>query len=275
MADFMKILKSILAFFALTFVVAAVAGLIFIRTHGKAVLEKVLTRSFKKNVDIGTLTYIPPLTLIADNLKIEDDFLAQKATVELKAGSVASYVKHKLMATPMDLEIRNLWIERGYLTYSLALSEKMMVIKARDVELVVENLTVPLKDENTSFNFKGVLVDSAVPIPGDRVEALGWVNYIKRDLEATTKLLNENGDASLTAQAQSKNNDMIVVGKVVLKSLPSFSLEEGKNRGALEEIIAQTVEAMNVVVQADFSFKTKMDAFKLEQVSFSGNVSSQ
>ncbi len=271
----MKILKSILAVIAVILVVGSVAGLIFIRTHGKAVLEKVLSRSFDKKVTIDTLTYIPPLTLVIDALRVEKDFYADKATVELKPGSVAFYIKHKLNAAPIDLEIKSIWIEKAKVSYPLLLPSKTIILNAKDVEFVAENVTVPLKDEKTAFSLKGVLVDTTVPMVGDRIEAAGWVNYVKKDMDATAKLFNPEGRASLTAKAVSADNDMQVAGTAILNSRPLFKSDGEKNKSALEQVISQAVEAMQVVVTANFSFTTKMDKFKIEQVSFTGNVSAQ
>ena len=110
--------------------------------------------------------------------------------------------------------------------------------------------------------------------PGSTIKSEGWIDLARRDLDGQVLVLEKGDRIGLNAHAVAKNNDLSVTGKVLAKNL--FSTEQkDKLEGKVDDFVLSALSNIGVEIGADFSFKTKLDDFHIDEISFSGSVSTQ
>jgi len=172
-----------------------------------------------------------------------------------------------------EVSIKHLIFKQGQFQYTNSSIHKDFSFTMEDVYLKAENLVFPSRSGQTSFHIVGRLIKEGSPLSGSSVEAHGWVDIAQRDMEAKIEVVEADGSVGMTAVAASKNNDMEVKGEIKFQNiLMGADKEEPSDASAVNNLISNALSSAGVEIGAQFSFKTKMDDFRPEQVSFSGKV---
>jgi hypothetical protein len=170
--------------------------------------------------------------------------------------------------------IKQLVFKQGRFQYTNRSIDKDFSFSMEDVYLNAEQVSLPLRAGRTDFNVSGRLVKKGNPLSGSSVQGDGWADIVQRNMEAKIEIIEADGSVGMTAQAVSENNDMQVQGEVKFQSIfmEKEKEEASDDSSAVNNLIFDALSSAGVSIGAKFSFKTKMDDFRPEQVSFSGNV---
>ncbi|MBI5024807.1 MAG: hypothetical protein HZC18_07425 [Candidatus Omnitrophica bacterium] len=255
----MNTLKKIFIGCVIIVVLAAVAASIYVKLYGKALLEAELSRSLQKQVRLETIAYQFPFGVRAGNVRIDPDFSAGEV--------LAQFAPSSLWAEPR--RVTRVVVNGGVYSY-IGRGENPMRFRVEDIHLAAGELLIPLSPVHTNFKFDGHLAQERNPLSGSRVESSGWVDWVKKDMEGTLRVVDPSGHAGLTAQAVSRNNDMTVTGDLKMTSLPAVT--RSTDAAAINELISGVLSAAGVEIGARFSFKTKMDDLQISNIAFSGKV---
>jgi len=171
------------------------------------------------------------------------------------------------------ISIKRLILKQGLFQYKNSSIDKDFSFAMEDVYLKVDRLVFPVEEGKTNFNISGRLVKEGNPLSGSSVEGHGWVDIVQRDMEARVEVVEADGSVGMTAEAFSKNNDMEVKGEIKFQNILMGTDRKGSTEAStVNNLISSALSSAGVEIGAKFSFKTKMDDFRPEQVSFSGNV---
>ncbi len=172
-----------------------------------------------------------------------------------------------------EISITKLIVKQGRLKYRDGLTEKGFSFDLENIQLEAWKLAFPLKPEKSKFKVAANLVKKGNPLSGSHVNGSGWIDAVSRDMEATMEVVEANGAVGLTADAVSRNNDMNVTGQIKMQNL-IWGIDEkvSSDASAINDLILNALSSSGIEIGAKFSFRTKMDNFQIEQVSFTGNV---
>jgi len=171
------------------------------------------------------------------------------------------------------VSIEHLVFSQGRFQYTNSSINKNFSFAMEDVYLYARHLVFPFEVGRTKFKISGRLIKEGNPLSGSSVEGHGWVDIVKRDMEARIEVVEADGSVGMTAEAVSKNNDMEVKGEIKFQNiLMGASKEDPSDTTTVNNLISSVLSSAGVEIGANFSFKTKMDNFRPEQVSFSGSV---
>lgn len=172
-----------------------------------------------------------------------------------------------------EVLIKHLVLSQGRFEYANSSIDKDFSFAMEDVYLKAENLVFPAQSGQTNFNIVGRLIKEGNPLSGSSVEAHGWVDIVQRNMEARVEVVEADGSVGMTAEAVSKNNDMEVKGEIKFQNiLMGVGKGDSSDASAVNNLISSALSSAGVEIGAQFSFKTKMDDFQPEQISFSGKV---
>lgn len=166
-------------------------------------------------------------------------------------------------------------------------SEQSVPVVFEGFNCKAKRIAVPPMAVVTEFDLESVVPGrDEVPEKG-QIKGKGWFDLVNKDMKAdiTVEGLDSNLFSSftsggpnkflkntlinLTVNAESKSNDMTVNCKVKVKEL---RLGEEKNeKASLEDYILQGLRSMGEGIELKFSFKTRMDDFKLNSISLTGD----
>ncbi|MBI5150740.1 MAG: hypothetical protein HZA28_08240 [Candidatus Omnitrophica bacterium] len=256
----MNTLKKILIACVVAVVLAVVAASVYVKLYGKALLEQALSGSLKKEVRFESVAYQFPFGVRVGNVRIEPDFSANEILAQFAPGS--------LLAEPR--RVTQVVIHGGTYSY-VGKGESPLRFRVEDMRLEASDILIPLASVHTSFKFWGRLAQEKNPLSGSRVESSGWVDWVKKDMEGTLQVVDPSGHAGLTAQAVSKNNDMVVTGDLKMSGLQQ-SVAPSQGASDVNQLISGVLSAAGIEIGAKFSFKTKMDDLEITNIGFSGKV---
>jgi len=329
----MKVIKRLLLWFTILFILFFVAASFYIKAYGKGLVEEALNAALKRDVVLGEASYHFPLGFRAQDVRIAQstgggDFLeAQSVIIQLapeaiyqrrlvfdsviftKPSIVIKDVKkpeeesqeqarrYGMVVPPVQPEIssdqgsspvvrssrdkngqtevtiKRFVIKQGRLQYVNGLTEKGFSFNLEDVQLKAKQLAFPSAPGRSEFSVSARLVKEGTPLSGSNVEGHGWVDVMKRAMEARVEVVEENGIVGLTAKAVAKDNDMNVTGEIRMHNLlRGVSKQASSDASTVNDLVLNALSSAGVEIGAQFSFKTKMDDFQVGQVSFSGNV---
>ncbi len=173
------------------------------------------------------------------------------------------------------LEIDSLTARKGVLHFTDLTTDKEFRISLEDVALLLQNFHFPWEDVNTSFEVRAGMLKSSLPLSGSNLAAQGWFNIPQKDLNADLRVAESDGRMALSAKAVSVANNLTVTGNIKVKDLtaglakPNVPAQKPFN---FEQLVFNAIQSSGIEVDADFHFKTRMDAFEIGAVSFSGNL---
>ena len=151
---------------------------------------------------------------------------------------------------------------------------KKFSFRLKHVRLEIKDLVLPLKPVQTSFDFSGILAEDTPALASSEVKGRGWVNWPTRDMRGDFYFADKNGQTAVTANVVSKDNDMTVEGKFNARNFKFGSGKKKDKASDVQNAVLGTLSSMGFEIGAQFAFKTQMDNFKVDAISFSGMVQS-
>lgn|GEM_PF-2487515 len=167
-------------------------------------------------------------------------------------------------------------------------------ITLRNIDFRLRDAGFPLGPGKTRFDCRAFLVLADASSLAGKIEGRGWVDFARKDMQAKLTVSDLDGKVfspyygeslnsdlqhivvDLSVDLESRRNDMAVRGKLVTKD---FILNAQKDKElssfSVENLILGGLQSAAKEIVIDFKFKTKMDDFKIESISFSGNVFNQ
>lgn len=273
-------------------------------------IEGALTRSLKKNFSMATIHYQFPFGFEAGGVECENIFSAKRVEAQLNLFSLFQGrlgILYALIENPVvtieqkekaitgekgtenpfpvsrgpapdpsqkfEVVLGKVMLHNGRIIYRKELLDKTYHFIIEEARLHIEQLVLPLRAVKTKFNLTGRLTSDMLPFGGNRVEGSGWANISRKDMQAKLLIIEPNGNETLRADLVSRDNDLTVKGDVKIKQLASWGKKEGADSSSINDLVFDSLSNLGVEIGAQFSFKTKMDDFKLDAISFSGNVS--
>jgi len=238
---------------------------------------------YQKRLVFDSVVFVKPLIVIEKIKKSEDTsderirrygVVVPPDNSDLSAtDNVPDSKKNPSKNKQTEVSIKQLILKQGRFQYINSSIDKDFSFSMEDVHLKAKHLIFPLKAGRTNFNISGRLVKKGNPLSGSSVEGYGWVDIIQRDMEVKVEVIEADGSVGMIAEAVSRNNDMDVSGEVKFQNIfMGNSNQNPSDSSAVNKLIFDALSSAGVKVGAKFSFKTKMDDFRPEQISFSGNV---
>lgn len=170
-------------------------------------------------------------------------------------------------------DVRRLVIREGALLYKDAPQDGDFSFELNYVRIDARNLVFPFESKQTRFRLSGVLKEGSTPVGGSRVDGHGWIDVVKKDLNAEVQIIDPEGKPAMEVMAVSLNNDMSVNGHVKLGNfLKGVSSKKPADEKSVNDLLLNAFSSMGVEVDADFSFRTKMDDFQVRDIGISGNI---
>jgi len=243
-------------------VVIAAGGLIglevFVTTKGRVLAEQRIQEELKRPVKIGEAHWMFPLGVIFKEVDIEGLLRVKQAKAFF---NVSNFQKGRF-------DIRHVIIDQG----EAIVEQKGVKILIKDIHADIRNLAYPLESLQTLVDVNGRLEGESFPLSGSRLIGQGWVNLKKKDLLMQVRMKDVSGKEVLRSGLKALDNDMTVAGKVNLAGFVKQSLSTQKMDDSMQSLVFGVLGQKGLDTMASFSFQTKMDAFKLEKISFSGKI---
>jgi uncharacterized protein involved in outer membrane biogenesis len=179
----------------------------------------------------------------------------------------------KAEASGKSFEIIRLTVKNGRFHYQDDREGGDFSFGLRDVGMNVQGLSFPPKSRQVRFQISGRLAEGKTPFDGSFLRGKGWLDIVKKDMNAEITIMDPQGQPALTAMAVSLDNDMSVSGHLVVSDfLKGVNRKQSSDDKAINDLLLHAFSTMGVEIDADFSFKTKMDEFKIRDVGISGKV---
>ncbi len=176
----------------------------------------------------------------------------------------------------MAVVIKFFSVEKGQIQFRDLAHDHNFSIDFQDVGLKARDVSFPETADTTHFDLTAVMFKTDLPFTGSRVESQGWFNLGKKDMDADLKVFEPDVKNSLSARLQAKHNDMMVDGKVYFKNVRlNWKADESISNKSIADLLVSSLRATGFEMAANFHFKTKMDDFQVDAVSFSGNLGYQ
>ena len=231
---------------------------------------------FNKKIKVKEIILINPHVFIEKNLKpgsLERSAAIKSNSEEPVAkkqdGGVSQEVK-----TPKSLEvyIEKMYVRNGVIEYNDSVSEKNIFFTLKDFYLKSGNLYFPLRASQVFFDFQAIVTKANGPLAGSKAKGKGWIDIVNKDMEAMLELFESDGQAGLTANFISKKNDMFVQGDISVDNFSiGFDPNDSSNNNVSEKVLGALL-SMGVQVGAHYSFETKMDDIRLNNIALTGKV---
>jgi len=175
----------------------------------------------------------------------------------------------------VDIVIDNFLVKKGQIKYVDQVSQNGFSLTVKEVDLFAKNIVIPAQPANTRFDLTARLFDSPMNLSGGSVEAGGTMNWHDKDMDAWLKVKDQNGQVALTSNLISRKNVMNVNGKLNMANLITKKEKVEGEAESLQDMIFEGLQSSGVAIGLDFSFKTKMDDFRLSEVAIKGSVDYQ
>ncbi len=201
--------------------------------------------------------------------------------------SAKDQTAQSLQEADLSLVIKRLKIDKGKVIFLDKSQEDQKVYIIKDINLTMRQFAYPFKSLRTHFEFDAFLADKDNNAFG-QINGLGWINPFKKDMQADLKVENLKGvetslapeflsnvkgmTMDLTAHVTARNNDMTVDGNFHLKKDEDFSAKETTKDLSWEDYAIEAISSSGIKISTNFKFETKMDEFKIEGISFTGEI---
>ena len=136
----------------------------------------------------------------------------------------------------------------------------------------IRSISCPLISVNSKYNLIGSLFGSGMPFSGDAIKSQGWINFYKKDMDASLYIVGADGKDVLSVNLASQNNDMNIKGKINIRNVPQNNEQRDQQASSFEGFVFGALQTSGVEIGVDFSVKTKMDDIHPDSISFTGNI---
>jgi len=237
---------------------------------------------FKKEVEVNYLSFTNPLIVVKKKKILSDEqelpqtgenFVHPKSP---QGTTDTDGFLNAIMPQDVSIRIKNLFIYDGSIHFK-GYAQSGSSFQLDEVYLKAGNIFLPLKNVFTTYELHAQVSAGNTKISASNLESRGWVNLQKKDLENTLEIIDAEGNAGLKASMIANNNDMTVEGEVRAQDLllALQGQEEASTSMSANELIFSALNSLGLDMEARFSFETKMDDFKIENIAFSGDFITQ
>jgi hypothetical protein len=306
-----RIFREIIVGLLMLVLAACVAGFWFVAFKGKPLLVKELRRLTGHEVTVATVRPVFPAGLKLTGFKIETLLDAPRVVVFVDP---LALVGGKVRLMLVELEAPQINIDAAKLSgepedatdntgvassaSAVSVSENagervtLGVLKVRGASVMFQHPSagrtwilehvdaelrhIPLDGQplRTDIIVAASLEKMNVPFVGHLLKIRGWANWPRRDMQVLLEALDDAGRPGLSANAVSRNNEMVVSGKARL-SLGQQKQSSGKKSRMVEDVVLGLLEASGTEVESEFSFKTRMDRPEIGAVALKGVITTQ
>jgi hypothetical protein len=295
---------------------------IFVNFRGRAILEKRLEEVFRRKVTIGILHTVFPLGVKISNIEAQGLFQIEEVFAQIgisglfrnSLGLSSLLIKHPVITInkstlqlmgdntavasgikPASAKQKRSFFTFGFYVDRLSILEAKVnfidTIKEKDVAIKVEQLNIkidnlnfsPLGSHITFFDIKGKIPWGEGKEEG-MIEAEGWVNLVKKDIQATLKIADIDGvylypyyakwvdlekariqsaKLNFTSDIQGLNNNLVAECHLELTDIVRTPRPEGEGHEKAEAIANAVLDIFRSLsggkIILDFTIKTKMD----------------
>jgi hypothetical protein len=253
----------------------------------KAVAVQVRTDSFfTRKLNFSSVRIVQPFVNIHQKKTLSLEASQAVGAGQAPSGTVPYPAEREPVQPPVQapktafsalgVYIEELFIDDGNLSYWEESAQQRFSFDVEEVKVLARHVAFPVESVKSDFDISGRLVKEGNPLSGSRVEAVGWVNIARKDMEGHLEIIEEDGRAGLTADVVAQNNHMRVNGSLKVSNLVmgAKKKEAAPDSPAVNDLVFGALSALNVEINSQFSFGTKMDDFQMKNISFSGSVAS-
>lgn len=304
----MKKFRKIIIILAAVIFLVFIAVTLYVKFYWRDLLVAGLRNGLKRDVTISDIYFRPPLGLSAYKVEIQDLLKADAIIADLNWHSVfeKKIIVSSLVfvrpiiniqktessppasgqstpvtntpdtktsnSTPPEVWIQKFFMEEGQVRYSnQAKDAAPFEFKLENVRFKAEDFYWPLISAHTKFMLTAQMAKSDSPLSQSKIEANGWLDWVKKDMEGTFKILEANQYAGLVANVKSVDNHVRVEGDFDMNNFPPVK-NNSTEGGVINQIVYGALSNAGVKIGAKFAFDTKMDDFRVSNITFSGNV---
>ncbi|MFA5059206.1 MAG: DUF748 domain-containing protein [Candidatus Omnitrophota bacterium] len=167
-------------------------------------------------------------------------------------------------------------------------------IALKDINLKASRVSFGPRATTTKFHFKAYVQNPHASSSAGTIKGGGWVNWHKKDMDATLEVSNLDGKTfshyykdsfskdvksifiDATTRLISKNNEMNVKCQLKIRDLVFEPAGEKDSKSfSFEDMLLSGMQSQNNEMTLNLNFKTKMDSFKIDSIPFSGSVRQQ
>ena len=175
----------------------------------------------------------------------------------------------------VEVVVKQFLVRNGRFEYSNENLKKAFSFKLEGVDVRAGEIIFPFSSQGqTEFRLSATLDKGDHPLTGSQVKGMGWVNWARKDMEAQIDVVDVDGRGGLSASAISKNNDMKVKGELNIGNVFSDEKKEDPSTSSVKNLVFGALSSLGIEMGAKFSFETKMDDFRIQNISFAGSVMS-
>ena len=176
--------------------------------------------------------------------------------------------------------IKQISVRNGQVQYFDHSFNKPFDLIFAEMHLKANAWSLPEVSLKTTYSFESTIFGSSIPFSGDQLKSRGWINFKEKNMDSRVDIIGSKNETVLTLDLKSEQNDLTVNGKLNTKSLAQKEPIDLKNSkvNSFDEILFQgmllaamgTFQSPDLDLELKFSFKTKMDKFEINNISFSG-----
>jgi len=175
-----------------------------------------------------------------------------------------------------QLTINQLVINNGRLSYKRPTPFRDLLLTFDEMNLKADFLKWPLQSNETTFEVSAIMREDTGIMKESDLRTSGTINFVDKNLDADLYLSRHDDQITLEAKLVSINNDLDVKGHLQIKSAILDSAQDTKDsRSLIDQMILRKILVGGLDMGLDFTIKTKMDDFKIEDIEFSGEVGGQ
>lgn len=300
----MKILKKILIGFFFAVFLTFLGAYLSIQLFAKDYIQARLGQSFNQKIHLDSVTYHFPVGFKATNISVEDFLIIKRMYVQFNPGTLfednieisqLELVDPSMVFTqrpaaeaaaetpPVKTEpientvsnrrtytIKKMIINNGLLNYINKGASQPVMIEMTHLKGQLLGLNVPLISQQTQFSLEALTDIKNTPFAKNQISAKGWIDLVKKDLKGTVDVLDQKGQDQMKVKLDAVNNELSVDGVIKLKA----SQVNDSASLIINQFVQDGKSGQDIQLEAGFSFKRKLDDFRLDtlQVPFNGVV---
>ncbi len=151
-----------------------------------------------------------------------------------------------------------------------------LAFQIKNIDAEIGHVSFPVsKPLKTTLALKALVSGFDSRLTEEEFSMNGWVDFYQKDMLVQAKLIGANGQVGLSADMTSITNDMTVKGVMSFDFKAKTSGSSEKESRDVESFLLQALQSSGANVDLKFQFKTKMDDFKVEKVSLSGELNKE
>ena len=210
-------------------------------------------------------------------IALGDNFTKSPSALESISDMVNKLVKNVLpvdfketKGVALNLLVDDLRVEGGHMAFTDQSFAQEVKVTLEKIDFHVNDLAYPVQALRSKIKFQAFVEECSLPLANNKIQSVGWVDPVGLNMEESFNVSNERGLKILTANMTSHQNNLMVEGEINLADL--FVLANLQKHEPSLNLVKGLSALKDVTVKAKFAFKTQMDHFKIENVSFQGNI---